>query len=137
MKTICTKNGNKSIHLFNDDCSFEKRDNNIFINDENNNPILVLSNLSLYYFYEDISAPENWASGKYRYFNDRGWVSCSDWKFPYATVFETLLQKQLQLVQCLHEKSILNNDDILMLSESQTLEETILEHKRKYENIVP
>ena len=136
MKTICTKNGNKSIHLFNDDCSFEKRDNNIFINDGNNNPILVLSNLSLYYLYEDISAPENWASGKYRYFKDRGWISCSDWKFPYETVFDALFQKQLQLVQCLHEKSILDNNDLLMLSESQTLQQTIMDHKRKYENIV-
>ena len=136
MKTICTKNGDKSIHLFNDDCSFEVRNNNLFINDENNNPIMVLSNVSAYYTYENISAPHNWASGKYRYSNDRGWISCSDWKFPHETVFSTLHQKHLQLVQCLYEKSILDNDDLLLLCESKTLGDSVLQYKIKHESLV-
>ena len=50
MKTICTKNGNKSIHLFNDDCSFEKRDNNIFINDAYEDPDMYEQEDDLDYF---------------------------------------------------------------------------------------
>ncbi len=137
MKTICTKNGDKSIHLFNDECSFEKDENKILIRDENNDLILVLSNSSLYLTYENISCPDNWASGKYRYNPEKGWISCSEWIFPYENVFYTLYQKHLQLVQCLHEKSIIDNNDLLLLSESKSLEESIKEYKQNYENIVP
>lgn len=134
MKTVCTKSANKSIHIFNDDCSFEARDGNIFIKDENGNTILVLSNSSLYLTYENITVPDTWASGKYRYTTRRGWIRCSDWKFPYEEVFRTLYEKHLQLVQCLYEKSTISDEDLLLLCESKTIEERIIEHKIKYEN---
>jgi hypothetical protein len=129
MKTICTRDGNRSIHLFNDECFFEKSDNKIFVKDVDGNTILVLSNLAFYLTYENITAPDNWDCGKYRYMPDRGWIRCSEWKFPYHNVFDTLHKKHLQLVQCLYEKSLLNDEDLLLLSECKSLEQSIIEYK--------
>jgi hypothetical protein len=137
MKTICTRDGDKSIHLFGDECIFKKEDNKIFIKNESGGLILVLSNLSLYKTYENITAPYNWAPGKYRYTETRGWMSCSDWKFPYDNVFEVFRQKHLQLIQCLYDKSFIDNDDLLLLADTTSLQESMIEYKMKYENNMP
>lgn len=136
MKTICNKVDNKSIHLFNDEYHLEKKDNKIFILDENQNLLMSISDANLHIIYENISSPNNWCPQKYKYTQSDGWTPCLDWSFPYESVFETLLNKHLQLVMCLEEKSIIDSDDLKLLSESKTLEESIKKYKKDYEGFV-
>lgn len=134
MKTICTKVGDVSIHLFEDTYRLEINDKKIFVYNENNSLLMALANSDLYNIYENISAPENWFPRKYKFNSSVGWRPSGEWKFPYENVFIVLYQKHLQLVQLLHEKSILNKDDFLLLTESKSLEDAIIEYKKNYEN---
>ena len=134
MKTICTKVGDVSIHLFEDFFNLEIKDSKIFVFDQDQKLIMCLANSNLYLIYENIPAPDNWCPKKYRFSNKFGWKPSSDWKFPYEDVFEVLYQKHLQLVQCLHENSILDDDNFRLLTETKSLENIIKEYKSKYEN---
>lgn len=133
MKTICTKIDNKSVHLFDDEFEIEERDNNLFIFDNNKNLLFAISNASLYFIYENVLGPENWCANKYRYIPNTGWCPSKDWAFPYEVVFDNLYNKHQQLIQCLYDKSVIDNENLLLLSETRTLEESIASYKKNYE----
>lgn len=134
MKTICTKVGDVSIHLFEDTYKLEYNDKKIFVYNENGSLLMALANSDLYHIYENISAPENWSPRKYKFSSKNGWRPSGDWKFPYHSVFDVLYQKHLQLIQCLYDKEVLDKDDFLLLTEFKTLEKVITDYKTKYEN---
>lgn len=136
MKTICAKVGDVSIHLFEDTYRLEIKDKKILVYNENDSLLMALANSDLYHIYENISAPENWSPRKYRFSLENNWRPSYEWKFPYESVFYVLNQKQLQLVQCLYDKELLDKDDFLLLTEFKSLEQVISEYKTKYENTV-
>lgn len=130
MKTICTKIDNKSVHLLSDEYTVEEKNKSLLIFDENKNLLFAISNASLYLIYENIQGPENWCPNKYRYTPTVGWCPAKDWEFPYEVVFDNLYNKHQQLIQCLYEKSVIDDDNLLLLSETKTLEESIKRYKK-------
>jgi hypothetical protein len=130
MKTICTKIDNKSIQLFNDEFEIEERDDTLFIFDDNRNLIFAISTPSLYFVYDNVPGPENWTPNKYRYIPGTGWCPSKDWTFPYEVVFDNLYNKHQQLIQCLYDKSVIDDENLLLLSETRTLEESIERYKK-------
>lgn len=119
MKTICRKEDNVSFFIIPEELQLGQDGNNIVVTGPNGISKSIYG-YDLYYFYDNVEAPEDWIGNKYCYTPERGWYFNKHWEAPYITAAKNTEFKVIQLIKYLNEKGLLTTEEVFsMLSEPQ------------------